>query len=58
MERDNAGVLSGDATLRYGWIDTTSRSCETAGQVATVLQRNGWTGTPRRCGPDCRLPLE
>jgi hypothetical protein len=56
MRRDNAGVVSGDDTLRYGWVDVEDRACETAGQLGTVLQHNGWRGKPRRCGPHCGLP--
>jgi hypothetical protein len=56
MRRDNAGTVAGDGTLRYGWADVEARNCETAGQVITVLRGRGWRGTPRRCGPNCRLP--
>ncbi len=55
--RDNAALVEClDLTLRYRWIHVASMSCETAAQVALALQRNGWTGTPRPCGPSCRLP--
>jgi hypothetical protein len=56
MRRDNAGVVRGDDTLRYGWADVADRACEAAGELACVLTRNGWSGVPRRCGPACRLP--
>jgi hypothetical protein len=46
IRRDNAAVVSGDDTLRYGWVDVEDRACEAAGQLVTVLRRNGWTGTP------------
>jgi very-short-patch-repair endonuclease len=51
--RDNAASLRGDVTLRYGWSDTTSNSCHVAAEVAAVLRRNGWSGSPRPCGPGC-----
>jgi Transcriptional regulator, AbiEi antitoxin/AbiEi antitoxin C-terminal domain len=51
--RDNATLVQGPRTLRYGWPDVTAHRCRTAAQVAAVLRRQGWTGTLRRCGPDC-----
>lgn len=54
--RDNAGVVAGDVTLRYGFADVAGRPCEVAGQVADTLRARGWSGHPRRCGPACRLP--
>jgi len=54
--RDNAGVVAGDVTLRYGFADVAGRPCEVAGQVADTLQARGWSGRPHRCGPACRLP--
>lgn len=53
FRRDNAGVVDGIATLRYGWADVTGRPCEVAGQVAAVLHRRGWAGAVRPCGPAC-----
>lgn len=50
--RDNAALMSGDATLRYGWHDVRRASCEVAGQVAVLLIRGGWQGTPTSC-PRC-----
>lgn len=53
--RDNALVEAEDTrTLRYGWVSTASRPCETAAQVAVVLRRQGWPETLRPCGPTCR----
>jgi very-short-patch-repair endonuclease len=51
--RDNAGVAEGMDVLRYGPADVTDRPCEVAAQVACVLRRNGWPGTPTPCGPHC-----
>ena len=56
--RDNELLTEdGTRTLRYGWRSTTTRTCETAEQVVQLLRQGGWDGTPRRCGPGCRLPL-
>ena len=51
--RDNATLVQGPQTLRYGWPDVTAHRCRTAAQIAAVLRRQGWTATLRRCGPDC-----
>jgi hypothetical protein len=52
--RDNAAAADGIVTLRYGWADVTERPCETAREIATVLAKGGWSGTPRKCGLQCR----
>lgn len=49
MRRDNAAVLMGELTLRYGWWDVTQRPCTVAFEVATVLTSLGWTDVPSRC---------
>lgn len=49
MHRDNAGVVAGEITLRYGWHDTVDRPCAMAHQIAHILIRQGWTGLSRRC---------
>ena len=51
--RDNAALLQGEVTLRYGWPDVTERSCQVAWEVAAILRTQGWAGEPRRC-PRCR----
>jgi len=55
FRRDNAGAADGIVTLRYGWSDVTQSPCGVAGQVAAVLQKRGWAGPVRRCGPSCGL---
>jgi hypothetical protein len=57
MRRDNVATVGGAETLRFGWVDVTAGSCEAAAQVALVLIRNGWRGTPRACGTGCLLPM-
>jgi hypothetical protein len=53
-ERDNANVeLDNSRTLRYGWPDATELRCKSAAQIARVLCRQGWTGQPRPCSPQC-----
>jgi very-short-patch-repair endonuclease len=51
--RDNANLVQGTGTLRYGWPDATENRCRTAAEIAVVLHRRGWTGTLRPCGPGC-----
>lgn len=49
MRRDNAALLDGDLTLRYGWPDITDNPCQVAWQVAALLIARGWAGEPTRC---------
>ncbi len=51
--RDNAALADGCVTLRYGWLDVTTRPCETAMQVAEVLRSRGWTGQLVPCRTSC-----
>jgi very-short-patch-repair endonuclease len=53
--RANAIVEKGNGMLRYGWIDVHRHACETALQVGSVLQNQGWRGTPLPCGPGCAV---
>jgi very-short-patch-repair endonuclease len=53
--RDNAAVLAGEAALRYGWVEVTTRPCAVAAEVAAVLAVRGWAGRPRKCGTSCAL---
>jgi Transcriptional regulator, AbiEi antitoxin len=52
IRRDNAAVVGGIATLRYGWTDVTSGPCLVAAEIATVLKARGYTGC-RPCSPSC-----
>lgn len=54
MRRDNAHLLQGNLTLRFGWDDVTQRPCEVARQVAEMLMQTGWTGAMHPC-PHCRM---
>lgn len=49
MRRDNAALIGGLATLRFGWSDVTGSPCQVAWQVGAVLVTRGWTGLPTRC---------
>ncbi len=51
--RDNANLVQGTDTLRYGWPDATEHRCRTAAEIAVVLRGRGWAGTLRLCGPSC-----
>lgn len=52
MHRDNAALLTGQVSLRYGWPDVTGRPCQVAWQVAAILSARGGSGLPTRC-PRC-----
>lgn len=56
MDRDNASVLSGEVTLRFGWLAVAGAPCRVAAQVSEVLKLRGWQGQPQRCGAACQLP--
>jgi hypothetical protein len=40
-------------TLRYGWLDVTSRPCAAAVQVLQVMRRKDPSLTAQPCGPGC-----
>ncbi|MDQ1539731.1 MAG: hypothetical protein QOH29_457 [Actinomycetota bacterium] len=53
MARDNRTAEMGEITLRYGWVDVTTRPCLVADQVGRVLVLRGWDGRPQACRPGC-----
>lgn len=55
--RDNANTIGGLVSLRFGVLDLGERRCETASEVAKLLRRRGWTGSPQPCRPGCRSLL-
>ncbi len=55
LQRINTITELGLTTLRYCWTDIDRHSCYVAGQVATVLRRLGWQGTPQSCGVVCQV---
>jgi hypothetical protein len=54
QERDNHATLTGQATLRFGWLGVVGAACLVAAQVDELLQMRGWTDAIRPCGPTCR----
>jgi hypothetical protein len=51
--RDNANTLDGFQTLRYGWVPVAYHACNVAGEVADLLGKHGWRGSPRPCRGGC-----
>lgn len=54
-DRDLDDHAAGRESLRLRYAQVFDHPCRTAGRVAQVLQRHGWTGDPHPCGPDCAL---
>jgi hypothetical protein len=53
--RDNHATLTGDATLRFGWLAVLGSACSVADQLNHLLVLRGWLGTASPCGPACVL---
>lgn len=49
--RDNAGVIAGDRTLRFGWTEIACTPCEVAATVDSALG----PGSASPCGPACAV---
>lgn len=58
IRRDNLNAAHGLITLRLGFVDVSEHPCASAALVAGVLRSRGWEGTLRRCGRDCRPPVD
>ncbi|GEP39806.1 hypothetical protein NPS01_34690 [Nocardioides psychrotolerans] len=54
-DRDLDDHAAGRASVRLRYAQVFDHPCRTAARVAEVLQRRGWTGTPRGCSPACQL---
>lgn len=54
-DRDLDDHAEGREVLRLRYAQVFDHPCRTAERVAAVLQRRGWTGLPRPCGPACDL---
>lgn len=52
IRRDNAVAADGGVTLRYGWLDVTAWSCQTAAEVDRALRSRGFAGG-RPCSSTC-----
>ena len=55
MERDLVAAAGDSLTLRLSWRHVDQHACATAVRVAGVLQRRGWPGAARPCGPGCAV---
>jgi very-short-patch-repair endonuclease len=53
--RDNSAVVGGRWPMRYGWPEVATTACEVAQEMVTVFRRQGWSESPRGCGPSCSL---
>ncbi len=53
MHRDNAALVEGLLSLRFGYGDVSDGPCLVARQLAQVLNARGWTGLLAPC-PRCR----
>lgn len=54
MDRDLDLALEDRLAIRVGWRHTEDEACRTAFRVGRLLQRRGWAGRMRPCGPSCR----
>ncbi|MGH3349764.1 MAG: hypothetical protein ACRDPS_03790 [Nocardioides sp.] len=45
----------GAVTARLRFHQVFDTPCQTAVRVGRILARNGWSGTPKRCGQSCRV---
>ena len=53
LARDNRAALRSEVTLRYGWLDVTSRPCDAAVQVLHVLRRKDPHLPAHPCSTSC-----
>jgi very-short-patch-repair endonuclease len=53
LDRDNRAALRSETTLRYGWLDITSRPCAAAVQVLQVMRRKAPALPAHPCSPSC-----
>lgn len=52
-ERDLDDLVAGREAIRLGYGQVMDRACATAGKVAAVLRRRGWTGVLTKCSSEC-----
>ena len=55
QDRDNDATATVGSTLRYGWVDVTSKRCGSARQVHAALARRGYAGPFTPCSPTCAV---
>lgn len=53
VDRDLDAAVDGRDSVRLSWGQVVGRPCRTALRVGAVLQRRGWAGVARPCGPAC-----
>jgi hypothetical protein len=53
QDRDNEAAATVGATLRYGWVDVTSKRCDSARQLHAALAKQGYVGPFTPCSPTC-----
>jgi Transcriptional regulator, AbiEi antitoxin len=53
QDRDNDAAATVGSTLRYGWVDVTSKRCDSARQVHTAQTGRGYAGPLKPCSPVC-----
>lgn len=54
-ERDLDAAVEARTTLRLSYGQVFDRPCATAGRVALLLRRAGWSGVARPCDQGCEL---
>jgi hypothetical protein len=52
FDRDLAGFVDSVVSVHVGWGQVLD-PCRLASSIAALLQRRGWSGQPRPCGPIC-----
>lgn len=52
LDRDLDAALDAQDTVRLGWGQAYTRSCETAAKIGALLEQRGWEGSVTQC-PDC-----
>jgi hypothetical protein len=57
LDRDNAAVLTGRPTLRFGWTDVYDHPCRAADQIAEALTRLGTNPNMEPCSAGCSSVL-
>lgn len=57
-DRDLDDHADGRTPVRLRWRQVFGTPCRTAYQLSRILRRPGWDGSPRPCGPDCRIGEE
>jgi hypothetical protein len=53
QDRDNDAAATVGTTLRYGWVDVTTKRCGSAMQVHAALVKRGYVGPFKPCSPAC-----